>query len=342
VRQEVNRQADPTYLQALAPLAQDADRNVRMQLVLTLGLVAHERADLVIEPIMKEAASDPILLEALLAGFSGRETEFLAVRLPLPHWAKAEPWRQKLLAASAGLLWRQRQPLTVLRFLHLVGGQSPEQSWQQIALLEGLTSMPAKVTKGAFAKRFKAPPRVLTLPTSPVALEKLRKSSDARLAAAAEAMAKQLNWPGKDGKPLPVLPPLTAKHQALYDLGRKEYLALCAACHHPAGYGDAGKGPALLDSEWLDNDERLVRLVLYGIRGPISINGEPFNHDGALEMPGTYKALDDQKIAGILTFVRREWRDQASPIEPQTVTRIRAATATRTDQWTEKELLQIK
>ena len=61
-----------------------------------------------------------------------------------------------------------------------------------------------------------------------------------------------------------------------------------------------------------------------------------------MEMPGTYKALDDQKIAAILTFVRREWRDQAPPIEPETVTRIRAATKSRTDQWTEKELLGIK
>jgi hypothetical protein len=58
--------------------------------------------------------------------------------------------------------------------------------------------------------------------------------------------------------------------------------------------------------------------------------------------PGISKALDDQKIAAILTFVRREWRDPAPPVEPETVARIRAATAGRTDQWTEKELLQIK
>src|SRR5207302_3246440 len=129
------------------------------------------------------------------------------------------------------------------------------------------------------------------------ALEKLRHAPNPKLAAAAENLAKQLIWPGKDGKALPVVPPLSARHQSLYDLGRKEYLALCAACHHPAGYGDAGKGPALLDSDWLDHDERLVRLVLYGLRGPVIVGGEVFNPDGALEMPGAYQALDDQKIA---------------------------------------------
>jgi mono/diheme cytochrome c family protein len=119
-------------------------------------------------------------------------------------------------------------------------------------------------------------------------------------------------------------------------------MTLCAACHHPAGYGDASKGPALLDSEWLDSDDRLIRLVLYGLRGPIRVREELFNPDGAIEMPGTYKALDDQKIAGILTFLRREWRDQGAPVEPETVARIRAATDGRTDQWTEKKLLGIK
>jgi mono/diheme cytochrome c family protein len=229
----------------------------------------------------------------------------------------------------------------VLRFLHLIAQRTDEQVWQQIALLEGINSMPLQVRAG-FGKRAKAPPRVVTLPSPPEGLDRLCKSSDARLAAAAEGLAKQLNWPGKDGKPLPVPPPLSARHQALYDLGRKEYMGLCAACHHPAGYGDAGKGPPLIDSEWLDNDEKLIRVVLYGLRGPIAINDEPFNRDGAMEMPGTYKVLDDQKIAGILTFVRREWRDQAPPIGPEAVSRVRAATAGRTDQWTEQELTQVK
>jgi glucose/arabinose dehydrogenase/mono/diheme cytochrome c family protein len=342
LRNEVHRRPDPTYVQELAPLARDTDANVRTQLALTLGLVNSPLADRTLEPILKEAAADPNYLEALLAGFAGRETEFLAARLELPGWEQDEPWRRKLLAASAGLLWRQRQPLTVLRFLHLVGGQPADRSWQQIALLEGVTSMPLKKIKGKFAWGTKPPPRVLNLPTAPEPLEKLRKSPDARLAAAAEGLAKQLNWPGKDGKPLPLPPPLSARHLALYELGRKEYLGLCAACHHPAGYGDAGKGPSLLDSEWLDHEARLVRLVLYGVRGPLTVGGEVFNPDGALEMPGTYKALDDEKIAGILTFVRREFREGAAPIEPATVSRIRVATSNRTDQWTEKELLRVK
>jgi glucose/arabinose dehydrogenase/mono/diheme cytochrome c family protein len=335
-RDLLNRNPEPAYVQELAPLVTDADRNVRLQVALTLGLVHSALADQTLEPVLRDMAADPVKLEAVLAGFAGREAEFLSIRLAQPHWAKVEPWRQKLLTTCGTLLGRQRQPLAILRFLDVVGEPSEERAWQQSALLEGLAVPPAKGPKGKGTG-----PRVVTLPVAPAALEKLRKSANAKLAAAAESAAKQLNWPGKDGKPLPVPPPLSAKEQALYDLGRKEYHALCAACHHAAGYGDAGKGPALVDSEWLDySEERLVRLVLYGLRGPITINGELFNRDGALEMPGMYQVFDDEKIAGILTFVRREWGQKAPPVATDTVTRIRAATLGRTEPWAEKELLK--
>lgn len=374
---------DSPVVEKVSAMANDADKNVRMQVALTLGLVPTERANAALEPVLKESAADPAVLEGLLAGFSGREADFLAARLPLPTWAKAEPWRERLLTVTAGLLWRQRQPPAVLRLLDLAARQPAGQAWQQVALLEGLvTPLPVRRPpppswrtradeggagrpQGAegFGRRggggaggggggfgggganfgfAPAPPRMITLPAPPEALEKLRKSSDARVSAAAEKVAARLNWPGKDGKPLPVLPPLSPEHQALYDTGKKEFMGLCAACHNPAGFGEPGKAPSLIDSEWLDDENRIIRIVLHGLRGPVTIGGEAFNRDGALEMPSMAAALDDQKIAGVLTFVRREWRGGAKPVEPATVAKIRAATADRTAQWTEKELFQAK
>ena len=87
------------------------------------------------------------------------------------------------MTACAGVVWRQRQPLAVLRFLHLIGGQAEAQAWQQRALLDGLK--PGPPVKGGMAK---APPRVLTLPSAPESLQKLRKATDAKLAAAAEGI----------------------------------------------------------------------------------------------------------------------------------------------------------
>ena len=71
-------------------------------------------------------------------------------------------------------------------------------------------------------------------------------------------------------------------------------------------------------------DHRLINLVLFGLKGPVTINGDQFNREGGMNMPGMYNALDDRKIAAVLTYVRRELSLDAGPIEPGDVSAIRA------------------
>ena len=59
------------------------------------------------------------------------------------------------------------------------------------------------------------------------------------------------------------------------------------------------------------------------------------------EMPAL-EALDDEKLAALLTYIRREWGHQASPISPATVREIRQQTLQHYFPWTEAELLKIK
>jgi mono/diheme cytochrome c family protein/glucose/arabinose dehydrogenase len=325
---------DPDMLNELERLKDDANPDVRRELVLALATVVHPRIDAILEPALKASTADGKALDTLLAGFTGREAELLAARLDSAGWKKQEPWRTKFIHAAAAQGVRQRNPIVYLRMLHLAGIQPTDGSWRQTALLDGLMPTPPK---GADA------PRPIKLPTVSEGLDKLLKSTDPKVAKSAEALAKLLIWPGKDGKPLPVLPPLSPKHQDLYDVGKTQFTATCAACHHPAGYGEAGKGPPLIDSDWARGaPHRLVRIVLHGLHGPISINKEPFNKDASLEMPAMAMALDDAKIAGVLTYVRREFGDGATPVEMEIVATIRATENGRTEQWTEKELAKTK
>jgi mono/diheme cytochrome c family protein/glucose/arabinose dehydrogenase len=325
---------DPDLIVELARLRDDPDPEVRRQLVFALGTLPHPKTDAALEPILKAAAEDAALREALLSGFAGREDELLSVRLAFDGWKTADPWRTKLLTAAATQLGRQRVPPAVMRTLNLVAAQPAEAGWRQKALLEGL-AVGLKPTGKAAAEGV----RPLRLPIAPPGLDGLRTSSDPATKSAAQAVADLLDWPGKDGKPIPVPPPLTPAQRELVEAGRKTFAAYCAACHHPAGYGEPGKGPALLDSDWLRGpDSRLTRLLLHGLRGPISINKQPFNRDGSLEMPAFAQALDDAAIAAVLSFARREWGDFAPPVEPETVRRARTATAGRSEQWTESEL----
>jgi mono/diheme cytochrome c family protein len=53
------------------------------------------------------------------------------------------------------------------------------------------------------------------------------------------------------------------------------------------------------------------------------------------------RAFDDNQLAAILTYIRREWDNNAAPVSASTVKSIRDATATRQDAWTQTELKKL-
>ena len=59
-------------------------------------------------------------------------------------------------------------------------------------------------------------------------------------------------------------------------------------------------------------------------------------------MPPVGAVLTDEEIASVLTYVRREWGQSGTPIDPETVTTVRALTAGRTRPWTDEELKGVK
>ena len=56
----------------------------------------------------------------------------------------------------------------------------------------------------------------------------------------------------------------------------------------------------------------------------------------------THPTLTDERIAGILTYIRREWGHEATPVRVETVTGIRKRTVSRTIPWTVKDLEDVK
>ena len=112
------------------------------------------------------------------------------------------------------------------------------------------------------------------------------------------------------------LPPIGPKlASANVEAGKAIYEATCLACHQQHGMGQAGLAPPLVGSEWVTGSEqRLIRIVLNGLRGPIQVKGDTFE----LDMP-TLGVLDDDQIAAALTYVRREWGHTFEPVAPAAV-----------------------
>ncbi len=117
----------------------------------------------------------------------------------------------------------------------------------------------------------------------------------------------------------------TAKEQFLR--GSEVFLrdGHCATCHQKDGNGlPEAQFPPLAGSEWVQGSEdRLIRLTLHGLIGPIEVKG--VKYPGAVPMT-PFKFLSDAEIADVLTFVRNTFGNQAAPVTPQAVQKVRAAT----------------
>ena len=122
-------------------------------------------------------------------------------------------------------------------------------------------------------------------------------------------------------------------------VGKRLFTQNCAVCHQQTGLGVAGQFPPLAGSEWVlaqdwHGDNHMVKIVLHGFHGPVTVKGEQFNN----VMAPWGKVLKDEQIAAILTFVRNQWGNQAAPITKEFVSQIREQTKERTEPWTQKEL----
>jgi mono/diheme cytochrome c family protein len=132
-------------------------------------------------------------------------------------------------------------------------------------------------------------------------------------------------------------PTLEARKQT----GQQVYSTICLACHQPTGAGIPGMFPPLAGSDWVaaKKPDRLIRLVLHGVVGPISVNGKPFPTPAPIMPPQS--TLTDAQVADVLTYVRAAFGNGAAAVSAAEVAAVRQAEAARRAPWTEAELLNI-
>ncbi|HBI13594.1 MAG TPA: hypothetical protein DDX86_08110, partial [Akkermansia sp.] len=95
-----------------------------------------------------------------------------------------------------------------------------------------------------------------------------------------------------------------ARAAAVMEKGKGVYLSKCAICHGNDGLGDRVTYPPLAGSEWLKEkpDAEIVRIILQGLTGPITVNGKAW--DSTMLPPGITNSRD---LANLLTFLRRQF-----------------------------------
>lgn len=135
---------------------------------------------------------------------------------------------------------------------------------------------------------------------------------------------------------------LTGTGKDLYIQGKALYEreGFCVTCHQEQGQGLAASGyPPLRRSEWvLDHEDRLIKLTLKGIYGPMTVGNQ--HYKGNVPMTPFEGIMSDEEIAGVLTYVRNSFGNRSSVILPDKVKAIRDEIKEKKGFYTAEELLK--
>jgi mono/diheme cytochrome c family protein len=123
---------------------------------------------------------------------------------------------------------------------------------------------------------------------------------------------------------------LTTAEQERFNTGREIYRNICQGCHQPDGRGQDRIAPSLVGAPLaLATPDIPARILLHGKEGPVGL------------MPPIGSTLNDEQIAAVLTYIRREWGQAATVVDAAAVTGVRASTAGRTRPWTHDEIMKL-
>ena len=135
---------------------------------------------------------------------------------------------------------------------------------------------------------------------------------------------------------------LKGKERVLYVKGMNIYRkdGYCATCHQEDGKGLNASGfPPLAGSKWVTgNEDRLIKLTLKGLMGPIEVNGKKY--PGQVPMTPFEGLLKDDEIAAVLTYVRNSFGNESSIISAEKVKKVREQTKDKVGFYSPEELLE--
>ena len=102
--------------------------------------------------------------------------------------------------------------------------------------------------------------------------------------------------------------------------GQEVYNSYCMSCHMSEGEGIPGAFPPLAGADYLMEDkERSIRVVMYGLEGEIVVNGTTYNS------VMTPMGLTDEEVAHVLNYIRNSWGNEGEVVTFEEVKAVREA-----------------
>lgn len=296
--------------QTLKMATEDEDSSVQFQAALSMA----QSADLsILVDMVASKSPSSQTIDAIMTGLHEREARFLTSLLQRSELAKSNGGYSNLLNVLAAAIHKSQDIPANQTLLATIAAQPQEQAWRKSALLSGLLSSKGKAIK---------------FQTKPASLDLIPE---------ANKLAKKYTWKGDTRKIEIGGKPLSPENRKLFEKGKILYTTTCMPCHLATGEGQPAVAPPLADSPFVTGSEtRLIHIVLDGLMGPITVNGQEWN----LVMPPHKHnpTFTDENVAAILTYIRREWGHEADPVNPVMVELTREKSKDRNLPWTIKDL----
>jgi nitrite reductase (NO-forming) len=100
--------------------------------------------------------------------------------------------------------------------------------------------------------------------------------------------------------------------------GKQAYMQTCFACHQGEGQGIPSAFPPLAKSDYLNaNVDRAIGVVLHGLTGEITVNGQKYNSVMTRQM------LSSDEIANVMTYVYNSWGNSGKVITKEMVEKVK-------------------
>jgi mono/diheme cytochrome c family protein/glucose/arabinose dehydrogenase len=321
--------SDDPLATAVLKLMNDVSWTVRRQLAASIGELPQPARVQTAATMLERYGSDPVVVDATISGLRDSEQDVLD-RLTR---ADAAVDRTDAITMLAAAVARSGNGSAVQRLIARAT-EGANADAPRLAVLRGidmgLAPAGGRDGRGLGTGRGRAatPARTVTLAAEPAGLTRLAAAEN-DAGKLAKSIAGKIDWPGK---PAPVVnvESLTEEQQRRFTAGAELYKNICLGCHQADGRGREKLAPDLVESRYVTSADAgaATRILLGGKEGQIGL------------MPPLGSALDDEQVASLLTYIRREWGHTATPVAPEDVREVRGLTKTRTRPWTDAELQQ--
>ena len=90
--------------------------------------------------------------------------------------------------------------------------------------------------------------------------------------------------------------------------GQEIYNDFCVQCHLEDGKGIKGIYPPLAKSDFLKDINQTISSIKYGLKGPITVNGEKYNSIMVSQ------GLDDEEISDVVNYILNSWGNSTNKL----------------------------